>query len=181
MTDRIEIIEKKLEEIMDLLEIERTESNKDTPYRIAKMWVNEIFINRNDNNLDLLKSKMKVFENVDSINDLIIIKDIDFHTYCEHHWLPFFGKVAVGYVPDKYIIGLSKVPRVVEYFSKRPQLQERFVKDIAVFLNEVIKPKCIFVVAEAVHTCVLCRGIEAGSNTNTVYKIINDKNLSDLS
>ena len=176
--NRVEKIRKNLEEVMDILEIERTNSNEDTPLRISKMWVNEIFANRNNNNLDELKAKMKVFDNIDNINELVVIKDIEFSSFCEHHWLPFSGKISVGYVPDKYIVGLSKVPRVVKYFSQKPQLQERLVKEVAEFLNAEIQPKCLFVMAEAIHTCVMCRGAESDCETNTIYKIGMDNELA---
>lgn len=172
--NRVEKIRKNLEEIMDILEMDRTNSNEDTPLRISKMWVNEIFANRNNENLSELKAKMKVFDNVDNINELVVIKDIEFHSFCEHHWLPFSGKMSVGYIPNKSIVGLSKVPRAVKYFSQKPQLQERLVKEVGEFLVGEIEPHCLFIAAEATHSCVMCRGAESNSKTDTVYKFYGD-------
>ena len=130
-------IEKHIEEIMELLEIEKTESNKDTPKRVAKMWNRELFENRNNNNILDLDRKMKVFPN-EYKSEMVIVKDIPFNSICEHHWLPFSGKVTVGYVPNKCVIGLSKIPRVVKYFSKQPQLQEQLTTNIGEYLSNLV-------------------------------------------
>ena len=131
----IELVSERLTDIMSLLEIPITESNKDTPYRVAKMWVTEIFANRNNSNIqEELIDKIKLFPNEYTNGEIIVIKDIPFNSTCEHHWLPFSGTVSVGYVPSDKIIGLSKVPRVVKYFSKQPQLQEKLTANIGEFL-----------------------------------------------
>lgn len=155
-------IETNMREIMELLEIPFTESTKGTPKRIAKMYLNEVFQNRNNHNLDELNDKMKTFPNEQrGVEELIIIKDIPFFSMCEHHFMPFQGKVTVGYVPNQKIIGLSKIPRVVKYFSKQPQLQERLVNDIADYLYEILDCDALYVLAtETTHTCVQARGIE---------------------
>lgn len=170
----IGLIASHLSDIMSLLEIPITESNKDTPHRVAKMWVTEIFANRNNSNIqEELIDKMKVFPNDYTDNEVIIIKDIPFSSTCEHHWLPFSGTCTVGYVPDKNIIGLSKIPRVVRYFSKQPQLQEQFTQDIGEYLLGVLHPKALFVEVEAKHMCVMCRGAESECSTRTYYKNYN--------
>lgn len=161
-------IEEHLEAIMDLLEIERTPSNEGTPKRVAKMWVDELFANRNNDNLEQLKAKMKLFPN-EYHNDIVIVKDIDFNSVCEHHWLPFSGKVTVAYVPYKNVIGLSKIPRVVKYFSQKPQLQEQLTQEIGDFLEKLLNPKAIYVEVEATHQCVKCRGAESDCSTKTSY------------
>jgi len=167
--NKVEAIKANVEEIMKILGIEKTESNENTPLRIAKMWVNELFRNRNDLHIGELDATMKVFDNVDNLTDMVIMEDIEYHSMCEHHWLPFMGTMRVGYVPNKGIIGLSKIPRVVKFFSQKPQLQERLVKEITEYLYDVIRPKYIIVEAVATHACVMCRGAESNSKTNTMY------------
>lgn len=167
--NKVEAIKEHIEEIMRILEIPLTESNKNTPLRVAKMWCNELFVNRNDRHLEELNDKMALFPNLYS-NEMVIMKNIDFNSICEHHWLPFSGKVTVGYVPDKTVIGLSKIPRVVKYFSKRPQLQEQLTAQIGDYLYNLLHPKAIFVEIESTHQCVKCRGVESDCATNTVYK-----------
>lgn len=161
-------IEEHLEVIMDLLEIERTPSNEGTPKRVAKMWADELFANRNNHNIEELKAKMKVFQN-EYGNDIVIMKDIEFNSICEHHWLPFSGKVTVAYVPSAKVIGLSKIPRVVKYFSQQPQLQEKLTSDIGEFLMRLLDPCAIYVEIEATHQCVKCRGAESNCSTKTSY------------
>lgn len=166
--NKVEQVEERLKEIMEILEIPYTESSKNTPHRIAKMWVNELFVNVNDAHLDELKESMTLFPN-EYTSEMIVVKDIDFNSVCEHHFLPFSGKVSIGYVPDKSIIGLSKLPRVVKYFSKRPQLQEKFTGEIGEFLLDLLKPKALFILVEATHQCVKCRGAESDCSTITSY------------
>ena len=167
--NKVEAIKEHIEEIMEILEIPTTESNKNTPLRVAKMWCNELFVNRNNRNLGELKDRMKTFPN-EYKSEMVIVKDIDFDSICEHHWLPFSGKVTVGYVPSDTVIGLSKIPRVVKYFSKKPQLQEQLTTEIGEFLNELLHPKAIFVEIESTHQCVKCRGAESDCSTKTYYK-----------
>ena len=171
--ERIELIASHVSDIMDLLEIQRTPSNKDTDKRVAKMWCNEFFVNRNDYNIDDLKARMAVFPN-EYDSEMVIVKDIPFVSICEHHWLPFDGKVTVGYVPDKTIIGLSKIPRIVRYFSKKPQLQEQLTTEIGDFLFDLLKPHALFVECEAKHQCVMCRGAESDCSTKTYFKKVTE-------
>lgn len=94
-------------------------------------------------------------------NDPVIVKDIEFASLCEHHLLPFIGKISVGYIPEKHIIGLSKIPRIVDIFAKRLQTQEHLGRQICDALNEALKPKGIAVVIEAEHLCMKIRGAKA--------------------
>lgn len=173
MTDKYVLseVEAKIGEIMELLEIPCTPSTEGTPHRIAKMWCNEIFKNRNNANIEEeLISKIKLFPNEYHNTDLIVVKDIPFTSTCEHHFMPFIGKVSIGYVPRDVVVGLSKIPRVVKYFSKKPQLQEQFTSEIGTFLLDFLKPYALFVEVEADHTCVLCRGAESPCSTHTSFK-----------
>lgn len=170
--NKVEQIKEHIEAIMKILEIPITESNKNTPLRVAKMWCNELFANRNNANISELKARMKTFPNEYDSN-MVIVRDIDFDSICEHHWLPFSGKVTVGYVPNDRVIGLSKIPRVVKYFSKKPQLQEQLTTEIGEFLFDLLEPHAIFVEVEATHQCVKCRGAESNCSTRTSFKRVN--------
>ncbi len=167
MTNKTKQIEEHIRAVMELLDIKETESNKDTPKRIAKMYVNEVFKNR-ENDLSDLNSQMTLFNN-DGSQEPITMKDIKFNSMCEHHWLPFFGTVTVTYVPDSLIIGLSKIPRVIKFFSQKPQLQERLTKEIGDYLVNLLNPKYLKVEVTATHTCVMCRGAESECETTTQY------------
>jgi GTP cyclohydrolase IA len=94
-----------------------------------------------------------------SYDEMVIVKDIDFYSLCEHHLLPFFGRVHVAYIPDGKVVGLSKIPRLVEMFGRRLQVQERMTKEIAQTLEQVLEPKGVAVVIEAIHLCMMMRGV----------------------
>src|SRR5688572_24131212 len=97
---------------------------------------------------------------VEEYDEMVVVKDIDYFSLCEHHLIPFFGKAHVAYMPRKKIVGLSKIPRLVEMYSRRLQVQERLTTQIANTLNEVLQPRGVAVVMEAVHLCMLMRGVE---------------------
>lgn len=169
-SENVEFIEGKVSEIMNALGVQITDSNKDTPLRIAKMLCNELFKNINDNNIQELHDSMKLFSantHLDKSEPIDI--EVPFYSMCEHHWLPFFGKVTITYIPDGNIIGLSKIPRVVEYFSKRPQLQERLTQDIGEYLYNIIDPQYLRVEVVAEHLCVSMRGVNTPIKTKTFW------------
>lgn len=162
-------VEEHISAISSLLDIPVTDSNRDTPHRVAKMYCTELFRNRNDRNRDELVESMTLFDAPENPQE-VTVSDIPFWSVCEHHWLPFGGVCTVSYVPDKKIIGLSKIPRVVKYYSKMPQLQEKLTNDIGNFLCEIIQPKSLTVVIKAEHTCVACRGAEVPCSTTTHFE-----------
>jgi GTP cyclohydrolase I len=97
---------------------------------------------------------------VEEYDEMVVVKDVDFFSLCEHHLLPFFGKAHVAYMPRRRIVGLSKIPRLVEMFARRLQVQERLTTQIAATLNEVLQPRGVAVVMEGIHLCMLMRGVE---------------------
>lgn len=183
--NNVEEIRKHFEEIMKILGIEKTESNENTPLRVAKMYCNELFRNRGNAHIEELNNSIKTFQNPNAGNanqNSIHIEDIPFSSTCEHHWLPFYGTVSVEYVPKDRVIGLSKIPRVVKYFSKKPQLQEQLAKEIGDYLFEVIDPIYLEVRIRAKHCCVMCRGAESDCETvNSYVRVSKDPAVMDVS
>lgn len=113
-------------------------------------------------------------------NGLVSVKDIEFYSLCEHHMLPFWGKISVAYYPAEKIIGLSKIPRIVDVFAKRLQVQERLTRQVVDSLQEILAPRAVAAKAEACHLCVMMRGVEKqGSATVTEYSV-GMENLSEL-
>ena len=100
-------------------------------------------------------------------NEMVVVKDIELYSLCEHHMLPFFGKAHIGYIPDGYIVGLSKLPRVVDVFARRMQVQERLTHDILECINRTIKPKGVAIVIEAQHMCMMMRGVQKQNSVTT--------------
>ena len=174
MTDKelVKEIAGHISAISSLLGFPVTKSNKDTPLRVAKMYCNELFRNRNNRHLNELNAKMKVFP---AENHNPVSVEVPVNSSCEHHWLPFMGNVVVTYVPKDKIIGLSKIPRVVDYFSKKPQLQERLTTEIGEYLVSVIDPEYLSVRMVATHTCVSIRGAKSPCKTTTVYEYGGEK------
>lgn len=166
--NKIEAIEQHIKAVCDILGVEETPSNLNTPKRVAKMYVNEFFRTLNNAHLEELNATMTVFPG-EGITSPVVIKGVKFHGVCEHHLLPFMGEVEVEYIPGEVIIGLSKIPRVVKYFSQRPQLQERLTQDIGRYLVGILLPKYLLVRIVAEHTCVSCRGAENEVHTETLF------------
>lgn len=130
------------------------EGLKDTPRRVDEAW-KHLFSGYTKNPADVLT----VFEN-EGYDEMILVKNVEFYSHCEHHLLPFFGKAHIAYIPKDKIIGLSKLPRLVEIFSRRLQNQERLTTQIANALQELLDPKGVAVVLEAKHFCMMARGVE---------------------
>jgi GTP cyclohydrolase I len=133
-----------------------------TPERVAKAY--EFLMRGYQQDVKEILSKAIFTEKYD---EMVIVKDIDFYSMCEHHLLPFFGKAHVAYIPKGKIIGLSKIPRLVEIFSRRLQVQERLTQQIADILNEYLKPDGVGVVIEGMHMCMMMRGVEKQNSIAT--------------
>ncbi|HBY69087.1 MAG TPA: GTP cyclohydrolase I FolE [Flavobacteriaceae bacterium] len=112
---------------------------------------------------EILKSAMFA----EDYHDMVIIKDIELYSLCEHHMLPFFGKAHIAYIPDGHIVGLSKIPRVVDVFARRLQVQERLTHDILECINDTLKPQGVAVVIEAAHLCMMMRGVQKQNSVTT--------------
>ena len=150
-------IEEHFREIMNVLGLDLTDDSlRGTPKRVAKMYVQEIFSGLNPKN----KPEIALFENKYKYKEMLVEKDITFYSNCEHHFVPIFGKAHVAYISNGQVIGLSKINRVVQYFARRPQVQERLTIQIAEELKRVLNTEDIAVVIDAVHLCVSSRGVQ---------------------
>lgn len=155
--EKIEKIEQHFHKIMDILGLDLTDDSlRGTPHWVAKMFVKEIFSGLNPAN----KPKATLFENKFQYNQMLLEKDIDVHTTCEHHFLPIYGKAHVAYISSGKVIGLSKINRIVQFYCKRPQVQERLTVQIANELKKAITTEDVAVYIDAKHMCVQSRGIE---------------------
>jgi GTP cyclohydrolase I len=163
---KIELIRKHFKEIMHILGLDLTDDSlKETPSRVAKMYVNEVFQGLNPLN----KPEIKLFDNKYQYNQMLIEKDITLFSYCEHHFVPIIGKVHVAYISNGKVIGLSKINRLVQYYAKRPQVQERLTNQIAAGLKEALNSEDVAIIIKADHLCVASRGIkDTNSSTITV-------------
>lgn len=147
-----------------------------TPDRVARMY-DELLSGYRVNPSKLINGAL--FD-VDYA-DMVIVRDIEFSSLCEHHMLPFIGRVHVAYIPHKKVIGLSKIPRIVDMFARRLQVQERMTRQIAEFINEVLDPMGVAVVAEGVHMCSLMRGVkkaEASMTTSAMLGVFRENHIT---
>lgn len=173
--EKMKVIANHFEGIMQALGLDMNDDSlKGTPQRVAKMYVKEIFSGltpKNEPNVTLFKNKYQY-------NKMLVEKGITLYSYCEHHFVPIIGKVHVGYISKGKVIGLSKINRLVQYYSKRPQVQERLTNEIAEGLKKAIGTEDVAVVIDAVHLCVASRGIkDTNSSTITAHysgKFINE-------
>lgn len=164
---KIELISKHFKEIMQVLGLDLTDDSlSGTPMRVAKMYVQEVFSGLNPKN----KPVARLFENKFGYNQMLVEKDITFYSHCEHHFVPIYGKAHVAYISSGKVIGLSKINRIVQYFAKRPQVQERMTVQIANELIGVLNTQDVGVVIDANHMCVSSRGVgDTNSSTGTAH------------
>lgn len=168
-SEKIEEIEKHFAKIMQALGLDlNDESLSGTPHRVAKMYVKEIFQGLNPKN----RPDAKKFGNKYDYSDMVVVKNINVTSFCEHHFLPFIGKAHVAYYSTGKVIGLSKINRVVDYYSRRPQVQERLTLQIADELETALESKDVAVFIESKHFCVSTRGIQDrdSSTVTTEYR-----------
>ncbi|RXR22635.1 GTP cyclohydrolase I FolE [Flavobacterium stagni] len=155
--EKMTVIEHHFEQIMEALGLDLTDDSlRGTPHRVAKMFVQEIFSGLHPDN----KPKISVFENSYHYDKMLVEANINFNSTCEHHFLPIIGKAHIGYVSNGKVIGLSKLNRIVDYYARRPQVQERMVMQVFNELKEVLDTDDVMVVMEAKHLCVSSRGIK---------------------
>jgi GTP cyclohydrolase IA len=159
---KIELIQEHFKEIMQILGLDLTDDSlRGTPERVAKMYVKEIFSGLNPKN----KPEVKLFDNKYNYNQMLVEKDITFYSNCEHHFVPILGKAHVAYISSGQVIGLSKINRIVQYFAKRPQVQERLTMQIGNDLKTLLNTEDVAVVIDAEHLCVSSRGIQDTSSS----------------
>lgn len=164
-TDKIEIIEKKFTDIMQTLGLDLSDDSlMDTPRRVAKMYVGEIFWG-----LDYEAfPKCTTVDNKMKYDEMVIERNVNVQSNCEHHFVIIDGRATVAYIPNNKVLGLSKINRIVEYFSKRPQIQERLTEQVFHALQFILETENVAVVIDAQHYCVKSRGVEdVGSSTVT--------------
>jgi GTP cyclohydrolase I len=164
--EKMATIEKHFHIIMEEMGLDMTDDSlRGTPHRVAKMFIQEIFSGLNPAN----KPKISVFENSYHYDKMLVEANISFNSTCEHHFLPIIGKAHIGYVSNGKVIGLSKLNRIVDYFARRPQVQERMIMQIFNELKTVLNTEDVIVVVEAEHLCVSSRGIkDSSSYTSTI-------------
>jgi GTP cyclohydrolase I len=150
------------EEIMDVIGLDlNDDSLKGTPERVAKMYIDEIFSGLNPAN----KPKVALFDNKYQYNQMLVEKEITFYSNCEHHFVPIIGKAHIAYISSGKVIGLSKLNRIVQYYAKRPQVQERLTNQIAEELKFILGTDDVAVIIDAKHLCVSSRGIKDDTST----------------
>jgi GTP cyclohydrolase IA len=172
---KMKAIEHHFQAIMEEMGLDMTDDSlKGTPHRVAKMYIKEIFSGLDPKN----KPKLSVFENSYEYDKMLVEANINFNSTCEHHFLPIVGKAHIGYVSSGKVIGLSKLNRIVDYYARRPQVQERLIMQIFNELKTVLDTDDVIVVMEAKHLCVSSRGIkDESSYTSTIQYggIFNEK------
>jgi len=163
--EKVEIIQQKFTDIMKVLGLDLTDDSlQDTPRRVAKMYVNEIFWGLNYDSFP----KCTTVDNKMKYDEMVVERNVNVQSNCEHHFVIIDGVATVAYIPNQKVLGLSKINRIVEYFSKRPQIQERLTEQIYHALQYILETDNIGVVIHAKHYCVAARGVEdTGSSTIT--------------
>jgi GTP cyclohydrolase I len=173
--EKIALITGKFREILDILGMDlNDDSIKGTPKRVAKMYVKEIFGGLNP----ALKPEATLFDNSYKYSQMLVEKNITVHSTCEHHFVPIIGKAHVAYISSGKVIGLSKLNRIVDYYSRRPQVQERLSNQIAEELKNVLQTRDVAVIIDAEHLCVQSRGVK-DQHSSTVTASYHGKFLNE--
>ena len=166
--ERHRMIETHFKSIMEVLGLDlRDDSLTETPKRVANMFINELFWGLNPHNFP----KITTVKNKMQYNEMVIEKDIKVSSVCEHHFVTIFGKAHIAYIPKKTVLGLSKLNRITEYFSRRPQIQERLGQQIFHTLCYILGTNDVAVVIEAEHFCVKTRGVEDVNSSTVTSKL----------
>jgi GTP cyclohydrolase I len=169
--EKVELIAEKYEEIMRILGIKENADNKETPLRVAKSLIEMTRTLRSERDWGTweLEQKCTTFKN-ESGGIELVQDNIEFSSMCSHHHLPFFGKVKITYIPSERIIGLSKFNRIVDFFAKKPQVQEELTRDIGYFIVGLLSPRYLEVeIYDAMHTCMVSRGVHSRATTSTKF------------
>ena len=153
--------------LLEIGEDPNREGLKRTPHRVSKAW--QYFSKGYNQDLDTIVNNA-IFN--ESSKDMVVVRDVEFFSLCEHHLLPFFGKAHVGYIPDGRVIGLSKIPRIIDMFSRRLQVQERLTHQIADAIQTVLNPVGVAIVMEGRHMCMQMRGVEKHNSLATTSTML---------
>ena len=159
------------EMLIELGEDPEREGLRETPRRVEQAW-KFLTCGYTKNADELLNNALFDVQDDVHYDEMVVVSNIDFFSMCEHHMLPFFGKVHVGYLPDKKVVGISKIARLVEMYSRRLQVQERLTTQIAKTIQEKIKPLGVGVVVEARHMCMMMRGVEKQNSNMTTSSML---------
>lgn len=160
--EKIDMISKKFRDIMEIMGLDLTDDSlQGTPHRVAKMYIKEIFKGLDPRN----KPAVKLFENKYQYGEMLVERDIQIYSNCEHHFVPIVGHAHVAYISSGKVIGLSKLNRIVDYYSRRPQVQERLTNQIAGELKQALDTEDVAVIVDAVHLCVSSRGVQDTSSS----------------
>ena len=160
--EKMELISEKFKDIMEIMGLDLgDDSIQGTPKRVAKMFVKEVFSGLNPAN----KPDVTLFDNIYGYDKMLVEKNISFYSFCEHHFLPIIGTAHIAYIPKDKVVGLSKINRLVKYYAKRPQVQERLTRQILESFKEELHSEDVAIVIEAKHLCVCARGVEDVTST----------------
>ena len=167
-TDKVEIIERKMTDIMETLGLDLSDDSlAETPKRVAKMYVGEIFWGLDWDAFP----KCTTVDNKMKYDEMVVVRNVNVQSNCEHHFVVIDGKATVAYIPGTKVLGLSKINRVVEYFAKRPQIQERLTEQVFHALEYILETDNIAVLIDATHYCVKSRGVEDIDSSTITSKL----------
>jgi len=172
--EKIEKIAFHMRRIIDALGLDLNDPNlRETDKRVAKMYL-EMFSGLQEDS----EPRITTFPNDEGYNEMVMVKDIPFYSMCSHHFVPFYGHAHVAYIPNDRIVGLSKLPRIIEFYARRPQLQERLTEQAINFIDSKLQPQGCMVVVEARHMCMEMRGVQkpgAMTTTSAIRGVFNDR------